>query len=91
MENLNKEYQAAVLRSMMDTPDTRKLTIEEIVLQKLESVDEELKFEEILNHVGLKIKTEVDDSIRGAVSGVLHGNDGKKVIHTAHGYWKILK
>lgn len=89
MGKRNKEYQASVIRSMMDTPDMRKLTIEEIVLQKLESVHEELKLEEIINHVGLK--TEVDDSIREKVSSVLKDNDGKKVIHTAHGYWKFLK
>lgn len=89
MTKNGKEYKAAVMRSMENDPNERMRTIKEIVLQKLKSSEEELKLEEIINHVGAMTKMEVDESIRGDVSAALHSSDGKEVIHTSHGYWKI--
>ena len=88
--NNNRMYGSDVMRSILVEDGEPLPGINEIVLSKLASTEGELKVEEILHHVGMVIKMEIDDSIRNEVASVFSNNENKKVEHVRHGYWKKL-
>lgn len=92
MADYNKEYQAKVIKSMLELGMENALpSIEEIVLNYLTSKDEEMKFEEIVNYVSSTIGFSADDSIKGAVSNSLKKlKKQNKIVNTSHGYWQAI-